>query len=110
MNTINKPGGVNPFSYNELGRSQVSSNTGASFSDVLTGALKDRSSQAIIDSISGSSGLGNLSGLGGLSGFDGLSGLSGQNMIPGFYMPSTTAGLENTMVSVAESGQMSGTQ
>jgi len=63
-----------------------------------------------LSGLNGLNGLSGLSGLSGLNGLSGLDGLSGQNMIPGFYMPSTTNGLENTMVSVAESGQMSGTQ
>ena len=86
MNMIQKPGSIIPTTYNEISRSQENQNTGARFSDVLDGRLREQATQKIMDS---------------------MGGLGGPGTIPGAFIPPSTAAMENTMFAYAGSGEMS---
>jgi len=53
--------------------------------------------------------LGGLGGLGGFGGLGGIGGIDGSNPLMG-VMPSISSGMENSLVSAAEAGEMSGVQ
>ena len=134
MSTINPMQGVSPPVYDEVNQSgtEGNQNTGGSFSDVLNDMLKEQALQSAMMKMSNPagamSGLGGtnamLGGLGGLGGTNamigGLGGLGGTNAMlgglggidgmMGGFMPSISSGMENTLISAAESGEMSGVQ
>jgi hypothetical protein len=88
MSRIDGTSSVNSTAaYNEVNNSHVSQNSGINFSDVLSGTLREQATQAVMASMGGTGGPGAL---------------------PGVYMPSAMAGMENTLVAVAEQGEMSG--
>jgi len=106
---------------NETGTGQ---NTASDFASVFNESLKEQALQSVMSRMSGAfnspgdmSGFGGtnamLGGIGGLSGTNAMlnmtGGLNGIGGIGGF-MPSSTAGFENTLVSAAGSGEMSGAQ
>jgi len=81
------PIGINPTVYDVVNTSQKGKDPGASFSDVLTGTLKDRVTQSFIPN---------------------MSGISGMSAMPGAYTPSALAGMENALLATANTGEMSG--
>jgi len=122
MSTIN---GINETNLpvNNSGSQTGSSNdqgSNTSFSNVLSDAIKEQALQSVMQKMgstsSGSSGSG-FSGLNPMSGtmgsiggtnamLGGLGGLGG----PGALMPSISSGMENTLISAAGTGEMSGAQ
>jgi len=114
MIDINGVSGINPVSYETVSKTQAGSDSGSTFSNVLNDALKDQIMQSAMSGMSGMSGMGAMSsmsgmnGLNGMTGISGMGGIGGTGIIPGVYMPSATAGMENTMLAVAEQGEMSG--
>jgi len=104
VNKIVRPGGANPVSYDDVNRPQESQETGTNFSDVFGGAMREQATQSIMERMNG------LGGSSALGGFGGLNGLGGPDMMSGVFMPSATAGMENTLIAVAEQGEMSGPQ
>ena len=127
--SINETTGVNSPIYNtsngpvaESGN-ESSQNTDANFSNVFSDSLKEQALQSMMNKMAGGaggagglSGIGGanamLSGLGGIGGtnamLSGLGGLGGPNAMMG--MPSISSGMEDSMVSAAEAGDMSGVQ
>jgi len=91
------------------------SNTGADFSGVLSDALREQAMQSLMTRMAGSSGeSGSFGGMnamfGGTNSMLGLTGgISGPGAMMGM-MPSISAGMENTLLSAAGTGEMSGTQ
>ncbi|MCL2820657.1 MAG: CHAP domain-containing protein [Oscillospiraceae bacterium] len=94
------------------------------FSGVLSDALQEQAMQSLMNKMAGSaSGFGNSGGFGSTGGMDamfggtnamlgltgGLGGLGGPGAMTGM-MPSISSGLENTLVSAAGTGEMSGVQ
>ena len=93
MIDINGVSGINPVSYEAVNKTQAGPDSGSTFSNVLNDALRDQVMQSAMSDMSGMSG---------------MSGVGGSAVIPGVYMPSATAGMENAMLAVAEQGEMSG--
>ena len=101
-------------------------NTNSNFANTFSDALRDHALQSVMERMNGSmgsmsgglggagganallGGLGGLSGIGGIGGLGGVGGLSGPGAMMG--MPSVSSGMENTLISAAESGDMSGAQ
>jgi len=137
---VNGTTGVNTQALNETvgpgaGANSGSSTNNADFSNALNASLREQMLQSVMEQItsktggmgglSGSNailgGMGGLSGsnamLGGLDGLGGINsmlggtgGLGGSNAMINGFMPSLTAGMENTIISAAETGDMSGAQ
>jgi len=96
------------------GSNQTGQGQGTDFSNVLIDSINEQIMQSLMNQLNGGTnsmfdGLGGLGGgtnvmLGGMGGFGGI------NALTGSFMPSITSGMENTLISSAESGQMSGAQ
>ena len=124
MSTINGMPGINMPTYGEVNQSgsENNQNTGGSFADLLSDMLREQAMQSTMMKMSGSAGNVNglgganamLGGLGGLGGTNamigGLGSLGGLGGIDGMMMPSISSGMENTLISAAGSGEMSGAQ
>ena len=127
MSTINGMPGINPPVYDGVNQSGSESNqsTGGNFANVLSDMLKEQALQSTMMKMSGSANgmsgsgganamLGGLGGLGGtnamIGGLGGLGGLGGIDSMMGGLMPSISSGMENTLISAAGSGEMSGAQ
>jgi hypothetical protein len=113
MSTVN---GVNATQYvnnteNQSGASSAQG-TGNDFSNVLSDALKEQALQSVMQQMgSTTSGLGGTNAmLGGLGGLGGTNTMIGGLGGPGALMPSISSGMENTLISAAETGEMSGAQ
>ena len=98
---------------------QGGQDTAADFLSVFNDSIKEQMMQSMLNQMNGGTnsmfgGMGGLGGtnamLGGLGGLGGLSGIGGTNAMLGEYMPALTAGIENTLISAAGSGEMSGAQ
>ena len=103
-------------------------NSGSDFANVLSDSLREQALQSVMTRMAsptgGMNGLGSMNAmngglnglggmqamLGGMGGIGGMSGIGGMDAMLGGLMPSSTAGLENALVSVAGSGDMSGAQ
>ena len=127
MSTINGMPIVSTPIYDEVNQSgsESNQNTGGSFSDVLNDMLKEQALQSTMMRMSSPAGamgglggtnamLGGLGGLGGtnamIGGMGGLGGIGGIDGMMGGFMPSISSGMENTLISAAGSGEMSGAQ
>jgi len=124
MSTINGTPAVTIPTYEEINQSNSGSsqNANGEFSSILSDMLKEHAMKSTMMNTAGtsgqSSGLGGmndlLGGLGGLGGTNallgGLGGLGGTNAMMGGMMPSISSGMENTLISAAETGEMSGAQ
>ena len=94
----------------------------ADFSNALNESLREQMMQSVMDQVTNRIGgmngfggtnamLGGLNGLGGINPMlSGMGGLGGTNAMMGGFMPSATAGLENTLISAAATDEMSGAQ
>jgi len=106
-------------------------NSGADFANALNDSLREQALQTVMTKMAnpagGMNGLGGLNamngglnglggiqamlgGMGGMGGIGGMSGLGGMDAMMGGMMPSMTAGMENALLSVAGTGDMSGAQ
>jgi len=128
MSTINGLPEINQPIYDKINQSgsENNQNTNGNFANVLSDMLKEQALQSTMMRMSGSaggtSGLGGanpmLGGLGGLGGANamlgGLGGLGGTNAmiggLGGLGGLGGIGGMENTIISAAESGEMSGAQ
>jgi len=116
----NSANGVENTSGN-TNNSENASNTNTDFSGVLSDALQEQAMQSLMARMAGASGgAGNSGGanamfggtnamLGLTGGMGGIGGLGGPGAMMGM-MPSISAGLENTLISAAGTGEMSGVQ
>ena len=106
LNAVSGTYGANRSNGAEPGRDSA-----VSFSNILNNSLKEQAMQSVMTKMHGSSG--QTAGIGGFGGTNAMlsltGGLNGINGISGF-MPSSTAGIENTLISAAGSGEMSGSQ
>jgi len=123
MSKINGMSVINMPTYDGVNQSGSENNqkTDGNFSEILSDMLKEQALQSTLMKMSGSTGNSNglgganamLGGLGGLSGTNamigGLGGLGGIDGMGGL-MPSISSGMENTLISAAGSGEMSGAQ
>ena len=89
MTIVNGPGRINQYTYNAVSKTHIGQASGTDFSNVLNGTLRDQAMQ---------------------SAMMGMSGLGGMDMIPGTNMMSGMAIMEDSLLSVAETGEMSGVQ
>ena len=117
--------GVNPGNASgTVNGTEAGQNTAADFASVFNESLREQALQSVMTRMSGSfnspGDIGSFGGtnamLGGIGSFGGTNamlnltgGLGGVGGISGF-MPSATAGMENTLISAAGSGEMSGAQ
>ena len=81
------PIGVNPTAYDYINAAQAGQSSGSEISNVLNGAIEEQIRQSLMPN---------------------MGGLGGPGAIPGVYMPSSTAGMENALLATAENGEMSG--
>jgi len=113
---------VGPGPGNTVNTGSDTNNNAADFSNALNESIKDQILQSVLEQITNqTSGMGGLSGsnamLSGLNGLGGINsmlggtgGLSGSNAMIGGFTPSLSAGMENTIIAAAETGDMSGAQ
>jgi len=99
------------YGKNTSNGAETRQDSAVNFSSILNESLREQALQSVLTRSQGSSGLsGAIGGFGGTNSMLSLTGgLNGVNGISGF-MPSSTAGMESTLISAAGSGEMSGAQ
>jgi len=98
----------NAYSTNKNNGAEAGKDSAVNFSGILNDSLREQALQSVMTRMPGSSGL--SGGIGGSNAMLSLTGgLNSINGIGGF-MPSSTAGMEHTLISAAGSGEMSTSQ